>query len=233
MASLATAIEANDRLEDVLSHLTIGAGADYAKGEIVYGPSHPSDKIYLVVSGKIGISQIGEDGNETLLDVVRPDELFGEAAFLGFPCRTDQAKALEKTRLMSWAVSEMETLVMKRPRLAVGLLQVMAQRSADFARRIESFSLDNIEQRLARSLIRFSERLGSPQEDGTVQLMPFTHEMLSRHVGTSREIITQYMTRFRRQGHLSYSRQGIVLYGDSLKTVLDKKAWTPVVSAVA
>ena len=39
---------------------------------------------------------------------------------------------------MSWSVSEMEELVMKRPRLAVALLQVLAQRNADYTRRIES-----------------------------------------------------------------------------------------------
>jgi len=228
MAAGAMATEPNDRLEDVLSQLPVGGAADYAKAEIVYGPNRPSNRIYLVVSGKVGLSQIGENGDAVLLDVVRPDELFGESAFLDVQRRPDQAEALEKSKLMSWAIPDMEALVMKRPRLAVALLQVMAQRNADFAQRIESFSLDTIERRLARSLIRFSERLGAPEENGAVRMMPFTHEMLSRHVGTSREVITQYMTRFRRQGHLSYSRQGgIVLYLDSLKTVLGKKEWFP------
>jgi CRP-like cAMP-binding protein len=41
-------------------------------------------------------------------------------------------------------------------------------------------------------------------------MMPFTHEALSRFVGTSREIVTHYMNRFRRLGFISYSRRGIV-----------------------
>ena len=52
---------------------------------------------------------------------------------------------------------------MKRPRLAVALLQILVQRTIDFTHRIESFSVDNIARRLARSLIRFSERLGRPK----------------------------------------------------------------------
>jgi CRP-like cAMP-binding protein len=115
----------------------------------------------------------------------------------------------------------MEALVMKRPRLAVALLQVVAQRNAEFSRRIESLALDTIERRLARALIRFSSRLGNPEEDGSVKLMPLTHELLSRYVGTSREIVTQYMNKFRKQGYVSYSRHGIVLNQDTIRAVLD------------
>jgi len=96
-------------------------------------------------------------------------------------------------------------------------LQILVQRTMEFGHRIESFSLDNIARRLARSLIRFSERLGTPEQDGSVRLAPFTHELLSQYVGTSREIVTHYMNQFRRQGYLRYSRKGIVLYHDAFK----------------
>jgi CRP-like cAMP-binding protein len=97
------------------------------------------------------------------------------------------------------------------------LLQTLAQRTLNFTHRIESFSVDTIERRLARSLVRFSERLGMPEEDGSVRIRPFTHELLSQYVGTSREIVTHYMNQFRRQGYLRYSRKGIILHRDALR----------------
>jgi CRP/FNR family cyclic AMP-dependent transcriptional regulator len=204
-------------LEDVLAHLPVSSTINYRKGQVIYSPDHPSKSIYLVSAGKVGISRIAEDGREILLEIVRTDELFGESALLDASRRSEQATALENTMLMTWTASHIEDLVMQRPRLAVALLQIFAQRNAEFTHRIESFSIDNIERRLARSLIRFSERLGIPEEDGSVRMMPFTHELLSRYVGTSREVITQYMNRFRKQGYVSYSRQGIRLYRDALK----------------
>jgi CRP/FNR family transcriptional regulator len=180
--------------------------------------------MYLVVTGTVGISQIAEDGRELLLELVRPDELFGESAFLDAPRRSEQAIAIERVELMTWPISDMESLVRKRPPLAVALLQFLAQRNAELTRRIESLSIDSVERRLARSLIRLSERLGSPEEDGGVRMMPFTHVLLSRYVGTTREVVTQYMNRFRKQGYVSYSRQGIVLYRGTLREVLDRHA---------
>jgi len=99
----------------------------------------------------------------------------------------------------------------------VALLQILVQRTIEFTHRIESFSVDNIARRLARSLIRFSERLGVPEEDGAIRMVPFTHELLSQYVGTSREIVTHYMNQFRRQGFLRYSRKGIILYRDAFR----------------
>jgi CRP/FNR family transcriptional regulator, cyclic AMP receptor protein len=222
MASIATSPELHTQLEDILEYLPIASTTEYPKDGTIFGPENVSKNIYLIVSGKVGISQIAEDGSEVLLEIIRPDELFGESAFLDLRHPSERATALETTRVMSWAISDIEDLVVKRPRLGVALLQMLAQRNIDCHRRIESLSCDTIERRLARSLIRFSERLGDAEEDGSVRLMPFTHEMLSRYVGTSREVITHYMNRFRKRGYLSYSRKSIVLYCDPLKEVLDR-----------
>ena len=196
---------------------------EYLKGQTIYSHDIRSSSIYLIVSGKVEISQKAEDGSELLLEIFRPDELFGESAFLGRPPR-ERATAVEDTKLMTWAISDMEGLVIKRPRLAVALLQFLAQRNAECTRRIESFAIDTIEQRLARSLLRFSERLGTVTEHGAERMMPLTHALLSRYVGTSREIVTHYMNRFRTRGYVSYSRYGITLYRDALKTMLDHTA---------
>ena len=138
------------------------------------------------------------------------------------PC--EQATALENTKLMTWTTTEIEDIIMRRPKLAVALLQILVQRTIEFTHRIESFSVDNIARRLARSLIRFSERLGSQAEDGSVRMVPFTHELLSQYVGTSREIVTHYMNQFRRQGYLKYSRKEVVLYRDAFKEYLRQTA---------
>jgi CRP/FNR family transcriptional regulator len=160
---------------------------------------------------------MADDGHQVILDIYQTDEFFGESALLNLPQRSEQATAMENTRLMTWTNTEIEDIVGKRPRLAVALLQILVQRTMEFGHRIESFSVDNIARRLARSLIRFSDRLGTAEQDGSVRLAPFTHELLSQYVGTSREIVTHYMNQFRRQGYLRYSRKGIVLYRDAFK----------------
>jgi CRP/FNR family transcriptional regulator len=191
---------------------------------MIYNQDQPSTSIYLVIDGKIKVSRLADDGHQVVMDIYQPDEFFGESAFLNLPHRPEQAVALENSKLMAWSTAEIDDIIMKRPRLAVALLQILAQRTMDFTYRIESFSVDNIARRLARTLIRFSERLGTQEEDGSVRMVPFTHELLSQYVGTSREIVTHYMNQFRRQGYLRYSRKGIILYREAVKDWLRQAA---------
>lgn len=211
-------------LEDPLAHLPCSTILEYKKGQIIYNQDQPSTSIHLVIDGKVKVCRLADDGRQVVVDIYQPDEFFGESAFLGLAQRTEIAVALESTKVMTWTTNEIEEITMKRPKLAIALLQLLVQRSMDFGYRIESFSVDNIARRLARTLIRFSERLGSKNEDGSVQMIPFTHELLSQYVGTSREIVTHYMNQFRRQGYLRYSRKGIMLYRDALKEWLKQPA---------
>jgi CRP/FNR family transcriptional regulator len=211
-------------LEDPLAHLPCSTIVEYRKGQIIYSQDQPSTTLYLVIDGKVKVSRVADDGHQVVVDIYQSDEFFGESAFLNLPHRCEQATALENTKLMTWTTAEIEDIATKRPRLAVALLQILVQRTVDFTHRIESFSLDNIARRLARSLIRFSERLGVEEPDGSVRMAPFTHELLSQYVGTSREIVTHYMNQFRRQGYLRYSRKGIVLYRDAFKEWLRQGA---------
>jgi CRP-like cAMP-binding protein len=194
------------------------------KGQMVYNQDQPSTSIYLIIEGRVKVSRLADDGHQVVVDIYQPDEFFGESALLNLPHRCEQATALEGTRLMAWTTAEIEDIIMKRPRLSVALLQILVQRTIDFTHRIESFSVDNIARRLARSLIRFSERLGTVEDDGSVRMTPFTHELLSQYVGTSREIVTHYMNQFRRQGYLKYSRKEIILYRDAFKDWLRQNA---------
>jgi CRP/FNR family transcriptional regulator, cyclic AMP receptor protein len=187
---------------------------EFRKREIIHGANQPATSLYLIIDGAVRVSRLRENGGEVLMDIYQPDEFFGESAFIG-PSQnwTELSVAVEDTKVMAWNIDQIERIVLDRhPQLAIGLLQLFSQRSADFGVRIESFSVDNIDRRLARALLRFSRRLGRNTEDGGVQMMPFTHGVLAQYIGTSREIVTQYMNQFRRQGYLSYSRKGILLH---------------------
>jgi CRP/FNR family transcriptional regulator len=217
MATSSLALAPQKQLEDPLAHLPCSNIVEYRKGQLIYNQDQPSTNIFLVIDGKVKVSRLAADGHQVVVDIYQPDEFFGESAFLNLPHRAEQASALDDTRLMTWTAAEIEDIVMKRPRLAVALLQILTQRTIDFAHRIEGFSVDNISRRLARSLLRFSDRLGTMESDGSVRMAPFTHELLSQYVGTSREIVTHYMNQFRRQGYLRYSRKGITLHRDALR----------------
>jgi CRP/FNR family transcriptional regulator, cyclic AMP receptor protein len=207
-------------IEDPLAHLPVSGIAEYHKGAVVYGPEKPPASLYVVLAGKVKLCRTAPGGLQVVLDVYQTDEFFGESSLVG-GSPDESAVALENTRVMSWTATEIQDIVTRRPDLGLALLQLAVLRSVDFGKRIESFSLDNIERRLVSALIRFAHRLGAPVEDGGREMIAFTHELLSQHVGTSREIVTHYMNYFRRRGALRYSRKSIVVFEDALRALAD------------
>jgi len=217
MASTSIIVAPKKAREDALAHLPCSTVLEYRKGQMIYNHDQPSNTIYLVIDGKVKVSCVSGDGIQVLVDIYQPDEFLGESAFLGLAHRSQQATVLENTKVMTWSVAQIEEIIEKKPKLAVAFLQILTGRTMDFTMRIQSFSVDNISRRLARTLIRFCDRMGTPQEDGSFRMMPFTHELLAQDVGTSREIVTHYMNQFRKGGYLQYSRKGIVMYRDALR----------------
>jgi len=217
MATTPVRVEPQRALEDPLAYLPCSNVLEYGKGEVIYSHDQPHSDLYLVLSGMVKVTRVSNQGNQLLVDLYGTDEFFGEAAFVDPLQAFERASAHHHTTVMAWKARDIEDLIQKRPRLAIALLQAFGQRALNLLQRLESLSTDRIDKRLALSLIRFAERLGRPQDDGSIQMDPLTHDVLAQYVGTSRELITCHMTKFRKEGYLQYSRRSIVLYSDAMK----------------
>lgn len=204
-------------LEDPLAYLPCSSVLEYKKGQVIYNQTQPSSNLYLVIDGKVRVAHCATDGKQIVVDIYQADEFFGESVFLSLASRSEEARALENTKLMAWSGREVEEITARQPRLAVALLQVMVQRNLGFTQRIESLCVENIGQRVARALLRLADRMGSQESDGSLRMIPLTHELLAQYVGTSREVVTMHMNKLRRQGYVRYSRKTIVLYRDALQ----------------
>ena len=207
----------NSFLDDPQAHLPRSPVLEYQTGQLIYGLDQPAPGLYLVIEGRVTVCRTEDNGRPVVVDIYQEGEFFGESALLRIPHAQEQAVALEDTKVMLWSTAQIENMVLLRPQLAVALLQVLALRLSDFKSRLHSLASEPAPRRLVHTLIRFSERLGRTKKDGTVQMIPFTHKLLAQYVGTSREVITLFMNRFRREGYLNYSRGGdIVIQRDAL-----------------
>jgi len=54
----------------------------YRKGQVVFMPQDSADAVFVLHSGKIKLSRIGDDGRELTLGIVEPGETFGEVDVL-------------------------------------------------------------------------------------------------------------------------------------------------------
>jgi len=104
MAATITPGTKQARYEDVFALLPASKTTAYDKGQTIYGWTRIRE--YLHGNQRYGgIMHTADDGSAVLLDIVRPNDLFGESAFIAVSEHREGAKAIERTEVMAWAVS--------------------------------------------------------------------------------------------------------------------------------
>jgi CRP/FNR family cyclic AMP-dependent transcriptional regulator len=198
--------------EDPLTYLPRKPLQEFAKGQTVYGPDKPSDRLYLVILGRVKISATSDDGGQTIARIVSPEGLFGEACMIGTNSGAETVVAVDNVTVMSWTRGEIEQQIEREPRLGVALMQYMVRQCLELKDRIESMAIYKTPERVMLAFLQLAVTLGTPMPDGATRVQSLTHHTLAEFVGTSREIVTFQMNRLRRLGLIRYSRQYIDIY---------------------
>ena len=100
----------------------------YVKGERVFEIRDPSDRMYVVLSGKIGISINRDPKVKAFVAELGPGECFGEMGPIEGAPRSGTAHVLENSLLLYLNKSKLHGLIANYPELALGLLRGMSTR---------------------------------------------------------------------------------------------------------
>jgi CRP-like cAMP-binding protein len=180
----------------------------YWRGMAIYGLEDPSTHIYVVVKGRVKILRASSEGEQKIISIRYPGDIFGELALAVSrveALRTDEAVALDTTRVAVIRTSDFWHAAGHDTGMVQSLMQFMTERLAEAHRQIESLVFDNNHRRLARALLGLSAEAARSGES-SVRL---THEELAELIGSTREVVTGMMIEFRQRGLIDYKRGDI------------------------
>jgi CRP/FNR family transcriptional regulator, cyclic AMP receptor protein len=218
--SLVPAVE----IEDALNYLSRKPLMEFRRGQVIYNEQHAAEGLYLLNQGRVMITSHASETTEVILDFCGPDHFFGYTGLLFLDRRLERAMAMERSSAMYWSAVEIEEHIQREPRLGLALIQALVQRNNEFLWKISIMATQGTQNRLADLLLRLSERFGVRDDEGAVRLPPFTHQMLSDCIGTSREIVTFQMNKLRRFGYVQYTRKGISFQENVIRDLLSQAA---------
>jgi CRP-like cAMP-binding protein len=102
--------------DDPLTYLPRKPVQEFAKRRVIYDAHQPSDSLYVVILGRVKLTNISADGGQTIARIVSSEGLFGESALVGHQ-RSETAVALDNVTLMSWTAADVERQIDREPRL--------------------------------------------------------------------------------------------------------------------
>lgn len=211
-------LSAEDRAR-LLPHARV---REYRKGDEIFAEGTPSDKFYVIASGRVKIFKMTPAGKDVILEIFGVgDPLGAVAVYEGWPFPAS-AVALEDTTCVTIERSAFFALLETHPTLVRGLLLGLTQRLVELTNRLAELSGTRIEPRFARLFLKLAGEMGRPAAGGTFIALPLSRQELADLTGTTIETAIRIMSRWGKQRVVVTEKDGFLLVdAKSLHTLAD------------
>jgi CRP/FNR family transcriptional regulator, cyclic AMP receptor protein len=183
----------------------------YDRGTALFHERQLSDRVVVIVAGRVKLSCTTENGKEVLLAVRGPGDLLGELSAIDGDPRSASAIALEHVEALVAPAREFTSFLERNPGVALLLLRTLARRLRDADRKRIEFAAQDSVGRVATRLVELFERFGEKTEAGIRIELPISQEELAGWTGCSRETVTKALHALRELGWIETGRRAVVI----------------------
>ncbi len=123
---------------------------------LVFHEGAPCAGLFVLLDGRVHLTKLGPQGQETILAVVKPVIMFNEVAALDNGPNVVTAIATKASLLWQMSHAALIDLLMQFPQISYGLASVMATRNRFLVEQIEDLSFRTVLARTAKLLLEIS-----------------------------------------------------------------------------
>lgn len=196
----------------VLSRLTARATTRrIPRGASVFEQGGRASSFYLLLEGRLKVTQVTADGQQVMVRVVHPGDLFGFARALNRPDYPGTARAAVDSLVIGWPMSDWDALVETNPRLAINAMQTIGQRLDEAHTRLREMSTEEVERRVAHAVLRLAQQAGRPEGEGVRIDFPISRQDIAEMTGTTLHTVSRIMSGWEGRGLVRGGRQRLTL----------------------
>jgi len=187
----------NDGDLNALSKLAVGRS--FKAGEFVFWEGDAPAHFFVVTSGRVKVLKHSSLGKEFVVAFFGPGDIFGEVAVFEERPYPASAQAISDTEVLGIGRDRFLAFLSSHPEVSLRIINMLGGRLRDAQNRLNALAGERAEQRVAKTLLMLSSKLG--------QSLPFTRQELADMSGTTIETTIRVMSRMKR-GEIIRSRRG-------------------------
>lgn len=191
--------------------LARGQGTRVQAGQVLYRQGSPARRCYLVRSGRLKLVKLHEQGKEAVLRYIGPGEITAAVAVFKEKEYPLTAVAIGETRVVGWDRATIMTLLREYPDLALHLLKVTIERLDEVQTRYLELNAEQVQQRLARALLRIMKHSGRRTPDGILIDFPLGRQELADYTGTTLFTVSRTLSAWEKNGWVASGRERITI----------------------
>ncbi len=183
--------------------------SELERGTLLYVPGDAADRLFFLASGRVKISAPSRGGKQCILQVVEAGQIFGESMLFGHRRREAAAEVIEKASVSVIPGEAACSYAESHPEFWKSYSQQLGGRVRDLEEQVQWVTFLEVEQRIARLLLRW----GESHPSGTLGKMQLrlSQRDVAGLVGATRETTSAALNRLRRDGCLSIGRRCLVV----------------------
>jgi CRP-like cAMP-binding protein len=175
-------------------------------GSPLFHQGDKAERFYFLLNGQIKLHRVISDGQEKLVEVIRPGQSFAEALlFTGMPLYPVAATALKDSLLVSIDGAHYRRLLEEHPQICLDILATLSIRLHQRLNEIDTLTLANASRRVARFLLQ--EQQGNC---GFIQL-DVPKRLIASKLGIQPETFSRILHRLTDAGLIEVERRRIRL----------------------
>lgn len=173
----------------------------YKKRQEIFSEGDPPDWFYIVLSGKVKITKLSNEGREIIIELISPADFFGGLAVLrGFPYPAN-AVAMENSDIVRISRNSLLKIIDRFPNVMYDITTSLGERVRDFHDTLKNIALEKVESRIASLLLKLADKAGEKTGKGAVVInMKLTKQDIAEMVGTTVETAIRVMSKFKKAG---------------------------------
>lgn len=210
-----------DEVDNVLRTAT---SRRYAAGDRVFEQGETARQFFILLHGRLRVTQVTSEGQQIAIRMVNPGDLFGIAKAL---CRLDYpgtATAVSDSVALAWPMSAWDEFIERHPALALGAMQTIGSRLLEAQQRLRELSTEEVERRVAHAVLRLANQSGKREEMGVRIDFPISKQDIAEMTGTTLHTVSRILSAWEAAGLVESGRQkllirdphGLLLIGDGL-----------------
>ena len=198
-------IDERCELEEHSTHIQL------SKKSILYQEGDMPKGIYVLLKGKIKISQLNVDGSSQIHFIYSQGDVFGHRSILSKGKQPVSAIALEDCELMFVEKDHFLYVLKNSVRLSNQILESVSQEFTLLVNRINIFAQKGIKERLALFLLILNEKYKIPGQLNDDAEIIVNRGDLAAYIGTSIENVVRTLKQFKENNYICTEGKSIFI----------------------
>ncbi|MFN3367677.1 MAG: Crp/Fnr family transcriptional regulator [Exiguobacterium mexicanum] len=198
---------ASRELEALLPHVYCRT---YRKGQILFMEGDPRERVYFLMDGYVKLERLNEAATYQYADYLKPKQLFPYSGMFTETYYRHSAEALTDISVIYMPTDRFEQLVSRNATMLLHIVGQMNRILDLHERRVQEIITPSATDRVLNTSHYLIEDLGERDADGVRVRCPFTTVELSRISGTSRETVSNILSKLRKEDILQLDARQLV-----------------------